>query len=78
MKYRLKQDKNVVTTVGDDFAQITTEIEKDVRKMSFYRSHKPPVLALGSWPGIALWKVKVLFTSGDEKDITYKTEAVKD
>jgi hypothetical protein len=78
MKYRLKQDKNLVTVCADDFAAITQEIEKDVRKMSYYRSHKPPVLALGSWPGIALWKIKVQFTSGAEKDFTYKTEPVKD
>ena len=78
MKYRLKQDKTVVAIYGDDFAQITQEIEKDVRKMSFYRGHRPPVLALGNWPGIALWKVRVHFTSGDEKDFTYKTEPVKD
>jgi hypothetical protein len=74
MKYRLKQDKTVLATYGDDFTEMEKEIEKDVRKMSFYRSHKPPVLALGNWPGIALWKVKVQFTSGDEKDFSYKTE----
>jgi len=58
MKYRLKQDRNIVATYSDDFKEIETEIEKDVRKMSFYRSNKQPVLALGSWPGIALWKIK--------------------
>ncbi len=78
MKYRLKQDKNVVAIYSDDFKEIVTEIEKDVRKMSFYRSNKQPVLALGSWPGIALWKIKVQFTTGEEKDISYKTEQVKD
>ena len=78
MKYRLKQDRNVVATYGDDFKEIETEIEKDVRKMSFYRSNKQPVLALGSWPGIALWKIKVQFTTGEEKDFSYKTEPVKD
>ena len=78
MKYRLKQDKNVVATYSDDFKEIETEIEKDVRKMSFYRSNKQPVLALGSWPGIALWKIKVQFTTGEEKDFSYKTEPVKD
>jgi hypothetical protein len=78
MKYRLKQDKKDVTIIGDDFKQVELEIEKDVRKMSFYRSNKPPVLALGAWPGIALWKVKVQFTSGDEKDFSYKTEPVRD
>ena len=46
--------------------------------MSFYRSNKQPVLALGSWPGIALWKIKVQFTTGEEKDFSYKTEPVKD
>jgi hypothetical protein len=78
MKYRLKQDKNVVATYSDDFKDIATEIEKDVRKMSFYRSNKQPVLALGSWPGIALWKIKVQFTTDEEKDFSYKTEPVKD
>ena len=78
MKYRLKQDRKDITIIGDDFKQIELEIEKDVRKMSFYRSHKPPVLALGAWPGIALWKIKVQFTSGDEKDFTYKTEPVRE
>ena len=78
MKYRLKQDRNVVATYSDDFKEITTEIDKDVRKMSFNRSNKQPVLALGSWPGIALWKVKVQFTTGEEKDFSYKTEPVKD
>jgi hypothetical protein len=78
MKYRLKQDRTIVTTIGDDFKQIESEIEKDVRKMSFFRSCNQPVLALGSWPGIALWKVKVQFTSGDEKDFSYKTEPVRD
>ena len=78
MKYRLKQDKNVVAIYGDDYAQITGEIEKDVKKMSFYRSHKPPMLALGGWPGIALWKIRVEFTSGEEKEFTYKTEPVKE
>jgi hypothetical protein len=78
MKYRLKQDKTAITVFGDDFTHVEKEIEKDVRKMSFYRSNNPPVLALGSWPGIALWKVKVQFTSGDEKDFSYKTEPVKD
>jgi len=47
-----------------------------VRKMSFYRSHKEPLLLMGKWPGIALWKIKVLFTTDVEKDITYKTEEV--
>jgi hypothetical protein len=78
MKYRLKQDRNVVAIYNDDFKEIVTEIEKDVRKMSFYRSNKQPVLVLGSWPGIALWKIKVQFTTGEEKDISYKTEQVKD
>ena len=78
MKYRLKQDRNVVGTYSDDFKEIETEIEKDVRKMSFYRSNKQPVLALGTWPGIALWKIKVTFTTDEEKNFTYKTEPIKD
>jgi hypothetical protein len=78
MKYRLKQDRNVVGNYSDDFKGIETEIEKDVRKMSFYRSNKPPVLALGTWPGIALWKIKVTFTTDEEKDFSYKTEPIKD
>lgn len=79
MKYRLKQDRTVVATYSDDFKEMETEIEKDVRKMRFFRSNKQPVLALGSWPGIALWKIKVQFTTADEeKDFTYKTEPVKD
>ena len=39
---------------------------------------KPPMLVLGSWPGIALWKIKVMFTTGVEKDFSYKTEEVKE
>jgi hypothetical protein len=77
MKYKLKQDKKDITVIGDDFTQVEKEIETDVRKMSFYRSHQPPVLALGSWPGIALWKVKVQFTTGEQKDFSYKTEPIK-
>ncbi|HMJ70842.1 MAG TPA: hypothetical protein VK508_18195 [Cyclobacteriaceae bacterium] len=76
MKYRLKQDRNVVAICNEDFAEIGAEIVKDVKKMSFYRSHKEPVLALGEWPGIALWKIKVMFTTDVEKDISYKTEKV--
>ena len=78
MKYRLKQDRNVVNTYSDDFKEIEKEIEKDVRKMSFYRSNKQPVLALGNWPGIALWKIKVTFTTDEEKDFSYKTEPIKE
>lgn len=78
MKYRLKQDRNVVAIYNDEFKEIEREIERDVRKMSFYQSNKPPILALDSWPGIALWKIKVQFTSGDEKDFSYKTEPVND
>jgi hypothetical protein len=78
MKYRLKHDKNIIGTFSENNKEIEQEIEKDVRKLSFYRSNKPPVLALGGWPGIALWKVKVEFTTGEEKDVTYKTEEVKE
>ena len=77
MKYRLREGKNDLAIYNEDFAGIEGEIEKNVSKMSFYRSHKKPVLALGNWPGIALWKVKVTFTTDVEKDITYKTEEVK-
>ena len=76
MKYRLKQDKNAVAIYPDDFKEMESEIDRDVRKMRFYQSNKQPILALGSWPGIALWKVKVQFTTGVEKDFTYKTEEV--
>jgi hypothetical protein len=78
MKYRLKEGRNVVLTCNPDFADIDGEIEKDVKKMSFYRSHKKPLLLMGNWPGIALWKIKVLFTTDVEKDITYKTEEVRE
>jgi hypothetical protein len=62
---------------NEDFADMEGEIEKEVRRMSFYRSHKKPLLVMGNWPGIALWKIKVIFTTDVEKDITYKTEEVK-
>ena len=78
MKYRLREDKKDLAIYNEDFADIEGEIEKNVRKMSRYLSHQKPVLALGSWPGIALWKVKVTFATGVETDITYKTERVKD
>ena len=78
MKYRLKQDKNGLGIYLDNFKEIEKEIEKDVRRMSFYQSNKQPILALGSWPGIALWKIKVQFTTGVEKDFSYKTEEVRD
>jgi hypothetical protein len=78
MKYRLKQDRNVVAVYNEDFAEIENEIVKDVKKMSFYRSNKAPLLVLGKWPGIALWKIKVMFTTDVEKDISYKTEEVRD
>jgi hypothetical protein len=71
------EGKRVIATVNDDSTEIPNEIVKDVKKMSFYRSNKDPVLALGGWPGIALWKVKVLFTTDVEKDMSYKTEEVK-
>jgi hypothetical protein len=77
MKYRLKEGSNVVGTYNEDHPDIEGEIEKSVRKMSFYRDHKKPVLAMGKWPGIALWKVKVTYTTDVEKDVTYKTEEVK-
>lgn len=77
MKYRLREGKKDLAIYSEDFADIEGEIEKEVKKMSFYRSHKKPVLALGSWPGIALWKIKVTFTTDVEMDISYKTERVK-
>ena len=78
MKYRLREGKNDLAIYNEDFADIEGEIEKEVRKMSLYRSHQKPVLALGSWPGIALWKIKVTFSTGVEKDVVYKTERTKD
>jgi hypothetical protein len=73
MKYRLKQDRKCCATYSDDFKEMPTEIEKDVRKMSFLPEQQAThVLALGSWPGIALWKIKVQFTTGEEKDFSYK------
>ncbi len=77
MKYRLMQGKNVVATFADDYTQVETEIVNHARKMSFYRSHKEPVIALGAWPGIALWKIKVTFTTDVEMDFSYKTEEVR-
>ena len=77
MKYRLREGKNDIAVYNEDFADIEGEIEKNVSKMSFHRSHKKPVLALGKWPGIALWKINVTFTTGVEKDISFKTEEVK-
>ena len=32
MKYRLKQDRNVVATYSDDFKEIETEIKKNIEK----------------------------------------------
>ena len=78
MKYRLKEGRNAVGVYNQDFAGMDGEIEKDVKKMSFYRTHKKPALLMGNWPGIALWKIKVTFTTDVEKDITYKTEEVRD
>jgi hypothetical protein len=78
MKYRLKEATRVIAVCNEDFTEINSEIVKDVKKMSFYRSHKEPVLLMGKWPGIALWKIKVLFTTDVEKDISYKTEEVKE
>ena len=77
MKYRLREGKNDLSIYNEDFADIEGEIEKDVTKMRFHRSHKKPVLVLGHWPGIALWKIKVIFTTDLEKDMSYKTEEVK-
>ena len=78
MKYRLREDRKDLAIYNEDFADIESEIEKDVKKMSFYRSHKKPLLVLGNWPGIALWKINVTFTTGVEKDMSYKTERVKE
>ena len=78
MKYKLKQDRTPLAIYNSDFNGIEKEIEHDVRKMSFYHTSKPPMLVLGSWPGIALWKIKVQFTTGVEKDFSYKTEEVKE
>ena len=77
MKYRLREGKNDLAIYNEDFANIEGEIEKEVAKMSFHRSHQKPNLVLGHWPGIALWKIKVKFTTDVEKDITFKTEEVK-
>ncbi len=77
MKHQLRQDKRVVGTFGNQ-AEIEKAIVEDAKKMSFYRSNKPPVLALGELPGMALWKIKVEFTHGLEKDFSYKTEPVND
>ena len=77
MKYRLREGMKDLAIYNEDFADMEGEIEKEVRRMSFYRSHKKPLLVMGNWPGIALWKIKVLFTTDVEKDITYKTEEVK-
>jgi hypothetical protein len=78
MKYRLKEGTRVVAVFPDGFKEMEGEIEKDVKRMSFYRENKKPVLTMGNWPGIALWKVKVLFTTDVEKDFNYKTEEVKE
>jgi hypothetical protein len=77
MKYRLREGMKDIAIYDEDFADIEGEIEREVRKMSFYRSHKKLLLLMGKWPGIALWKIKVTFTTDVEKDITYKTEEVK-
>jgi hypothetical protein len=78
MKYRLREGKNDIAVYNEDFANMEGEIEKDVKKMSFYRRHEKPRLVMGHWPGIALWKIKVTFTTDVENDITYKTEEVKE
>jgi hypothetical protein len=77
MKYRLRESKNDLAIYNEDSADIEGGIEKDFSRMSFHRSHTKPLLVMGCWPGIALWKIKVLFTTDVEKDITYKTEEVK-
>lgn len=76
-KYRLLEGKRVIAIYPEDFSTMEKEIIKDVAKMSFYRSHKDPLLLMGNWPGIALWKIKVTFTTDVEKDITYKTDEVR-
>jgi hypothetical protein len=76
MKYRLKEAKRIIAVCNADFKDIEGEIVRDVKKMSFYRSNKEPLLVMGNWPGIALWKIKVMFTTDVEKDISYKTEEV--
>lgn len=78
MKYRLREGKNDVAVYNEDFAGIEGEIEKHVKKLSLYRSHEKPRLLLGSWPGLALWKVRVTYMTGVEQDVTYKTEEVKE
>lgn len=77
MKHRLKQDKRVVAIYSTQ-AEIEKAIVEDAKKMSYYRTSKPPVLVLGELPGMALWKIKVEFTHGLEKDFSYKTEPVED
>jgi hypothetical protein len=77
MKHRLKQDKRVVAIYSTQ-AEIEKGIVEDAKKMSYYRTSKPPVLVLGELPGMALWKIKVEFTHGIEKDFSYKTEPVED
>jgi hypothetical protein len=76
-KYRLLEGKRVIAVYQEDFSDMGGEIIKDVTRMSFYRSHKDPLLLMGKWPGIALWKIKVTFTTDVEKDISYKTEEVR-
>jgi hypothetical protein len=76
-KYRLKEAQRAIGIYSEDFKEMAGEIIKDASRMSYYRSHKEPQLLMGSWPGIALWKIKVLFTTDVEKDISYKTEDVK-
>ncbi|HWA35609.1 MAG TPA: hypothetical protein VG737_15815 [Cyclobacteriaceae bacterium] len=75
MKHQLRQDKRVVGTFNDQ-ASIEKAITEDVKKMSFHRTSKAPVLVLGELPGMALWKIKVEFTTGVEKDFSYKTEPI--
>jgi hypothetical protein len=75
MKHRLRQDKRIVADFNTQ-EEIEKGIVEDAKRMSFYRTSKPPVLVLGELPGMALWKIKVEFTTGVEKDFSYKTEPV--
>src|SRR3954463_12972856 len=77
MKHQLRQDKRVVATYSNQ-AEIEKGIVEDAKRMSFYRTSKPPVLVLGELPGMALWKIKVEFTTGVVQDFSYKTEPVND
>ena len=75
MKHQLRQDKRVIGNFNTQ-EEIEKAIVEDAKRMSFYRTSKPLVLALGGLPGMALWKIKVEFTHGVEKDFSYKTEPI--